>query len=131
MHDDSVRAQLLLVLREVTHANGLGSEEAVSSCHVSRGDSGAGKLQRFAVEDSNDPANGPNEAWAVEARPDHRARPRQIMNGSRQDIGEDLLGGASALDLLRGEVLAPRPGDQKDFVECDALLFREAHPRAG
>src|SRR5258708_8255897 len=117
MHDDAVRAQLLLVLREVTHANGLGSEEAVSSCHVSRGDSGAGKLQRFAVEDSNDPANGPNEAWAVEARPDHRARPRQIMNGSRQAIGEDLIGGASALDLLRGEVLALRRGGQKNLVE--------------
>src|SRR5258708_22738103 len=126
MHDDAVRAQLLLVLREVTHANGLGSEEAVSSCHVSRGDSGAGKLQRFAVEDSNDPANGPNEAWAVEARPDHRARPRQIMNGSRQDIGEDLLGGSSALDLLRGEGLSLRRGDPKDFVECDALPFRRA-----
>src|SRR5258708_15997821 len=117
MHDDAVRAQLLLVLREVTHANGLGSEEAVSSCHVSRGDSGAGKLQRFAVEDSNDPANGPNEAWAVEARPDHRARPRQIMNGSRQDIREDLLRGASALDLLRRAALAPRPGGQKNLVE--------------
>jgi len=53
-------------------------------------------------------------------------RPGEIVDGAREDGGEDLRGGAAELDLLGGEVLALGSLDQVEVADVDTLLFREA-----
>src|SRR5260370_40478296 len=129
-HDDAVRSQLLFVLREVSHPDGTSPEEAMAARRIPRSDTRAGDLHRLAVEHSHDPADGPDESRAVEAGPGHRARPCQIVYRAWQDVGQDLLGSAAALDLLCRQVLALLRADHEYFVERNTLLLGEAHRRA-
>src|SRR6267154_5447955 len=125
--DDAIGGQFFFVLRKGPHANGFCTQEAAASCRVSRGYPRTRELQDFAAQEGQHPANGTNEARTVQAGPGHRSWPGQIVDGARQDVGEDLLGGATATDLLRCQVLALGSGDYEHLVERYAWLFGEAH----
>src|SRR6266481_9241019 len=104
--DNAIGGQFFFVFRKGPHANGFCTQEAVASRRVPRSYPRTRELQDFAAQQGQHPANGPDEARTVQAGPGHRAWPSQIMNSARQDVGEDLLGGATATDLLRSQVLA-------------------------
>jgi len=45
------------------------------------------------------------------------------VDGVRKELGEDLFGGAAALGVFGGEILALGRLDEIDVNEADALLF--------
>src|SRR5712672_2994054 len=119
--DDAIGGQFFFVLRKGPHANGFYPQKAVASCRVSRGYPRTRELQDFAAQEGKYPANGSDEARTIQAGPGHRAWPGQIVDGARQDVGKDLLGGATAANLLGRQVLALGSGDDEYFVQRDPL----------
>src|SRR6266850_5387500 len=84
------------------------------------------KFQRLAVKNGDDPADGTNEASAIETRPSHGAGPGKVMHRAGENGCEDLRSGAAEFDLLGGEVLALGSLDQVEAADVDTLLFGEA-----
>src|SRR6266849_1071816 len=124
--DDAVRMELLLIAAEILDADGARSEKAMAAGRVARRNTADGKFQRLAFEHGDDPPNGTDEARAVEVGPGHGARPGEIVDGARENGGEDLRGVAAEFDLLGGEVLSLGSLDQVEVADVDTLLFGEA-----
>ncbi len=66
--DHAIGAQLLFVVREVSHANVGLAEEAVAARGVSRSQSTEEELQGLAIEHADKPTDGANEARARRGR---------------------------------------------------------------
>ncbi len=102
-NNNAIGLQALLVVSERSHANGRRTQETDVRESVSAADDPAiGKFQRLSVEQRNHPANRADEPGAREASPGHRLRPVEIVQNARKHIGQNVLRGAAALDLLRG-----------------------------
>ena len=129
-NNHSVRLQLLLVVREVFHAQRSLAEKPVTQRRVPRCDSRKRKLQRLAIHHGDDPANRPNESRPINPRPRHRPRPRQIMNHSRKDLVQYLLRCPPSLHLLRGKVFALGSLHYIKVLQRKPLLLRKAMRRA-
>src|SRR5580704_661056 len=108
--------ELPLVVRKVTHADGVRAGQAMAARAVAGREARDRKLEGLAVEDGKNPTDGADEAGTVESGPSHGAGPSEIVNRAGQDGGEDLLGGLAELDLFCGEVLALRRLDQVEVV---------------
>src|ERR1700760_1910214 len=74
-NDDTVGAEFLFVVGEGGDSDCAGAEKAVAAGHVACGNSAKREMQGLSAERCNDPANGADEAGAVEASPSHGARP--------------------------------------------------------
>jgi len=83
--DDAVVLEPLLVVQKVADVNRVRTEEAVPASGGSSGDTGYREFQKSAVEHGDDPADGTNEARAIEAGPSHRAWPGEIVNGAGEN----------------------------------------------
>src|SRR5713226_3539841 len=102
----------LFIAGETLDADGAGAEKAMAAGRVARRNTADRKFQRLAFEHGHHPSNGADEARALEAGPGHGARPGEIVDGARENGGEDLRGGAAEVDLPGGEVLALGSLDQ-------------------
>ncbi len=129
-NNDPVGPQLLFVIRETADLNGARTDEPMAAGSTAGRDAGDGNLQRVAVEHGYDPADGADEARAVEARPRHRAWPGEIVYRAGEHGSENLLRRSAKLDLLGGEVLALGRLNQEEIADVDALLLGEALRRA-
>src|SRR5215469_12640343 len=124
--DDAVRTKLLFVVGEAAHLDLRLAEETVADRGIPRRQAAKSELQRPAVEHANEPTNRTNETRAIEARPGHGARPRQVVNHPRKNFEQKLVGRAAALGDLGGEVFALWGLHQVDRVQRHALALREA-----
>src|SRR6476646_7247937 len=124
-NDHTIRPQFLFVVREILDLEGAPAEEPMTERSIPCGYSGKGKLQGLAARYSDNPANGANESCAIEAGPCHGPWPGEVMDHAWQDFVQNLLGGSSALRLLRGHVLTLRRFDHIKILERKSLLFGE------
>ncbi len=62
----------------------------------------------------------------VEAGPGHGAWPSEVVNGARQDVEQQIVGGAAAACDAHGQVFALRSLHGEELVQRHALLFGEA-----
>src|SRR5712691_9048004 len=75
----SVGEKLLFVVQKIADLDGARTDEAMAAGGAPSRDAGDGNFQRLAVKQRDDPADGANEARAVEAGPGHGAWPGQIV----------------------------------------------------
>src|SRR6266700_1492857 len=129
-NNDSVGEKLLFVVQKIADLDGARTDEAMATGGAPSRDAGDGNFQRLAVKQRDDPADGANEARAVEARPGHGAWPGEIVYCSGQHGGENLLRCSPQFDLLGGEVLALGRLNQEETADVHLLLLREALRRA-
>ena len=87
-HDDSVCTKFLFVIGKVLDADLRLAQEAVAYSSVARGETAEGEFQGLAVEDADEPTNGPDEAGAFQAGPGHGAWPRDIVNHAGENFEE-------------------------------------------
>src|SRR6516225_5864913 len=94
--------------------------------NVSGGDAAKGKPQRLAVENGKEPAHGANEAGAVEAGPSHGARPRNVVDGTRENPGEEIVRSAATLDDFGGNVFALGRLYEVDLMQGHTIALGKA-----
>src|SRR5258708_32525631 len=90
------------------------------------GQTSVGEVQWLAVEQPNDPTDGPDEARAGEAGPSHSFGPVEVVQHTRENVSEKVLGGAAALCIFGREIFALGSLQEIDFVERHTLLLGEA-----
>ncbi len=76
--DDAVRMELLLIAGKILDTNSTRAEKAMAASRVARGNAGDGKFQWLAFEHRDDPADGADEARALEAGPGHGTGPGAV-----------------------------------------------------
>src|SRR5579862_7470068 len=124
-HDYAVGAELLFVVGEAGDADLRLAEEAVADRGVAGGEAAKGELQRLAVEDAYEPADGPDEARAFQASPGHGAWPGEVVDHAGKNFEQQFVGGAAALGDFGGDVFALGSLHQVDRVKRDTLAFGE------
>ena len=89
-----------------------------------------GNVERFPIEDGNNPSNRADEPRAIKPGPCHGFPPDQIVDRTRQCAGQDLLCRAASLDLFGRKVLAFGRLHEIHGVDVNTLLLGEAQRRA-
>ena len=105
--DDAICAQLPLVVGKVGNLDLRLAEEAVARGAVADGHSTKGELEWLAVEQSHDPADGPDETSALQSGPRHGFWPRQIVDDAWEYFEEQLVGSAATLGDASGDTFRP------------------------
>src|SRR5258708_36342122 len=90
-NNDSVGEKLLFVVQKIADLDGARTDEAMAAGGAPSRDAGDGQLQWLPVNQRDDPADGANEAWAVEARPGPGAWPGELAYWAGQHGSEELL----------------------------------------
>ncbi len=122
-----VLLELFLVITRTGNRDTSLSQKTMAIGVIPRLHVSVGKRYDLAVEQSNDPANRPNEARALRAGPDHRAWPRNFANGLRQYALQNFRRGFTKDKLPGDDIFALRRVHDRKLRDGQALLFRKTH----
>src|SRR5258708_18896839 len=97
---------------------------------VRSSDTAIGKFERLAVEQPDHPANWTDEAGTGQAGPGHGLRPVKVVEDARENVRQNVFGGAAAFHVLCSQVFPLGRLQEINFMQRDALLFRKADSSA-